>query len=286
MTDTEGGEAAVVETTEKAAPEAAVSSQDTEVNFEAEARKMGWVPEEEFKGEKRPSKFLSAEEYYRRGEEVIPIIRARNKDLEKRLEEQDATIKNMSRMFEKTIERERAKAAQEIAALKTARKEAIKAADAERVDEIDQQIETLQDTTKEEPVSTKGRVPVDGSAEHAALIRDFHKANAWMVEEPDMAEYAEKFSERNAAVNEGISFEDNMAATVAAVRKKFPSYFKDSTTAANGHAAVDGGGSFNNGAVHDETYGLNRIELEQADKLIKAGLYKNRKEWARVYRDQ
>ena len=136
MSTEPGGEAAVVETTTQAAPQAAVSSQETETNFEAEARKMGWVPEDEFKGDKKPAKFLSAEEYYRRGEEVIPIIRARNKDLEKKVEDLEATNKRMSAMFEKTIERERQKSAQEIANLKAERKVAIQAADAEQTEEI------------------------------------------------------------------------------------------------------------------------------------------------------
>lgn len=287
MTTEPGGEAAVVETT-KAAPEAAVLSQEPkERDWEAEAKEYGWVPQEQFKGD--AEKWRPAEEFVRRGEEILPIVRKQNEKLTEKVKDLEATNERMSRMFEKTIERERAKANAEIATLKAAKKEAIKAGDAEEVERIEGAIENISETVKDDEPGKKGHSPVAGSAEHVALIRDFNKANAWMIEEPEMGEYAEKFSERNAAANEDISFEDNMKATVAAVRKKFPGYFKDSTTsttAANGHAAVDSGGSFYGGPVRDDTYGLNKIELEQADKDIAAKLYKNRKEWARVYRGQ
>lgn len=280
MSTEPGGEAAVVETTNQAAPEAALSSQD-EVNFETEARKMGWVPEDEFKGDKKPAKFLSAEEYYRRGEEVIPIIRARNKDLEKSVEELKETNKRMSAMFEKTIQRERENANRQIEALKAEKKTAIQAQDADRVEEIDQKIDAL----KEEAKPEASGAPVAGTPAHNALIKDFATANSWFVEEPDMHDYAIKVSESNAALNEEISFEDNMKFVLGAVRKKFPSYFKDNTqTAANGHAAVDTGGDFPGAQPKPGPASkLNATERVQADKDIAAGLFKTRDEWAKIY---
>lgn len=277
MTDTQGGEAAAVETTPQAAPEAASSSQ--EVDFEAEARKMGWVPEAEFKGDHRPAKFLSAEEYYRRGEEVIPIIRARNKDLEKEIEGLKETNKRMSAMFEKTAARIKAEYEGKIDALKAEKRAAIREGDEARVEHIDAQIETLKDAAQD------GKDPSlePQNKDHNALVRDFARANAWFVEEPEMHDYAVRVSESNAALNDGISFEDNMKFVVGAIRKKFPGYFKD-TTAANGHAAVDAGGSFP-GAQPPKgpSSKLNSTELAQARKDVAAGLYKNTDAWAEVY---
>ena len=274
MTTEPGGEAAELETT-KAAPEAAVLSQEPkERDWEAEAEVYGWVPKDQFKGD--PDKWRPAEEFVRRGEEILPIVRKQNEKLQAKLSEQDETIKNMSRMFEKTIERERQKAAQEIASLKAEKKEAIKEGNAERVEEIEAQIDTLKEEAK--PDAAPSARTID------ELTRDFAKVNAWFIEEPDMAEYAQKVSVSNAALNEDISFEDNMKFVLSAVRKKFPGYFKDSTTAANGHAAVDTGGSFNGGPVGDDTFGLNKIELEQAKKDIQQKIYPNLKAWVKAYR--
>ena len=274
MTTEPGGEAAELETT-KAAPEAAVLSQEPkERDWEAEAEAYGWVPKDQFKGD--PDKWRPAEEFVRRGEEILPIVRKQNEKLQAKLSELEETNKNMSRMFEKTTARIKAEYEAKIVSLKAEKKEAIKEGNAERVEEIEAQIDTLKEEAK--PDAAPSARTID------ELTRDFAKVNAWFIEEPDMAEYAQKVSVSNAALNEDISFEDNMKFVLSAVRKKFPGYFKDSTTAANGHAAVDTGGSFNGGPVGDDTFGLNRTELEQADKGIKAKLYPSRKAWAAAYR--
>lgn len=281
MTTEPGGEAAVVENTPQAAPEAALSSQeqgDTR-DWEAEAAAFGWVPKDQFKGD--PERWRPAEEFVRRGEEILPIVRKQNEKLNAKVSELEETNKRMSAMFEKTTARIKAEYEGKIEALKAEKKVAIKAGDADKVERIEAQIDTLKEAVVDGPEPTLE----GGKKDVNALIKDFATANSWFVEEPDMQEYAVKVSESNATLNEGISFEDNMKFVLGAVRKKFPNYFKEST-AANGHAAVDGGGSFTGSPTRDETYGLNKIELEQADKDIAAKLYKNRKEWARVYRGQ
>jgi hypothetical protein len=278
MTDTQGGEAAAVETTTTAAAQAALSSQER--NWEAEAKELGWVPQDQFKGD--ADKWRPAEEFVRRGEEILPIVRKQNESLKNETKELRETIDRMSRMFEKTTARIKADYEGKIEALKAERREAIKAGDADKVDRIDASIDTLKTEIKDEPAATV--VPEAGSKEHKALVKDFAAANAWFLEEPDMASYAEQFSQRNAELNEGISFQDNMKATVAAVRKKFPAYFGNAT-AANGHAAVDAGGSFPGAqpTVDPKVAKLPREARDQMAKDIKAGLYKTEKAWAEAY---
>ena len=52
--------------------------------MQAKAAAMGWIAPEHYRGD--PERFITAEEYIRRGEEVIPIIRANAKKLEEKLE--------------------------------------------------------------------------------------------------------------------------------------------------------------------------------------------------------
>lgn len=49
------------------------------VDFEAAAKEMGWVPEEQFRGDK--TKWVDAETFVRRGEEIMPILKSQNKRL-------------------------------------------------------------------------------------------------------------------------------------------------------------------------------------------------------------
>lgn len=65
------------------------STATPEVQAEAEA--LGWIPPARFKGD--PERFIDAEDYIRRGEEVLPIVRQQNKKLKAELEEVRAQAK-------------------------------------------------------------------------------------------------------------------------------------------------------------------------------------------------
>ena len=75
-----------------------------ENNFEAEAREMGWVEQEKFKGAKE--KWVDAKEFYERGEHVFPIVKATNKRLKNDLLTRDreiATLKEAVESSQKAI---------------------------------------------------------------------------------------------------------------------------------------------------------------------------------------
>jgi len=62
-------------------PTAIESAAPPEVQRKAE--QMGWIPPSRFKGE--PERFVDAEEYLARGEQVLPIVRANNQKLQQEL---------------------------------------------------------------------------------------------------------------------------------------------------------------------------------------------------------
>src|SRR3990167_3523430 len=49
------------------------------VSVEEKALELGWRPKEEYKGD--PEKFVSAEEFVKRGENIMPILKANNAKL-------------------------------------------------------------------------------------------------------------------------------------------------------------------------------------------------------------
>lgn len=113
-------------------------------------------------------------------------------------------------------------------------------------------------------------------------MKAFAKANDWYRDEPDMAEYADKWSVKNAELNDDISFEDNMKATVEAVKRKFPDRFK---TAANGHAAVDAGGAFSGSSKSDPLAGYDAIVRAKAKSDMKAfpSVYPTAESWIATF---
>lgn len=54
------------------------------MEIEQQAKELGWVPQEQFRGDL--SKWVDAEEFVRRGEEVMPILRQNNKRLQEQLD--------------------------------------------------------------------------------------------------------------------------------------------------------------------------------------------------------
>lgn len=63
-------------------------------NVEKEARNLGWVPLEEFKG--NADHWVDADEFVTRGNQLMPILRQNNKRLQKTLDKQNETINNLT----------------------------------------------------------------------------------------------------------------------------------------------------------------------------------------------
>lgn len=53
-------------------------------NHESQARQLGWVPKEQFRGD--PEKWVDAETFVRRGEEIMPILKHNNARLQAEVE--------------------------------------------------------------------------------------------------------------------------------------------------------------------------------------------------------
>lgn len=64
---------------------------------EQEARTMGWVPQENFRGD--PNKWVDAETFVERGHTVMPILKANNKRLEGELQKTSAEVQRLSQLF-------------------------------------------------------------------------------------------------------------------------------------------------------------------------------------------
>ncbi len=259
MTDAEGEEVAKEDTA--AAPEAVASSQSnaTERDYEAEARDMGWVPETEFKGDKRPKKFLSAEEFVERGETLIPILNKRLKDKDAEIETRvEARVGKMQKVFDKTVEQMTKLHERQLAEAKAAKKEAVKAGDVAEVERLDGVIDGLK---TDAPESKE-----DATAEVQAKQKEWMKDNPWFEDDFDMTDHAIKYTQFIAAKNPERSFEDNMKLLAVEMEKKFPEKFGGKKTSGNGHALVDGGGAFNGpGAKNDPLAKLPAEARAQAD---------------------
>lgn len=286
MSDIGSGEAATVETAPNPSPEAGVSSQPDR-NWDAEAREMGWVPKDEFKGD--PEKWRPADEFVRRGEEILPIVRQQNRKLQDQLEAQKKDfadrIARMERVQEEGIKRARAEAEAELRQIRAQQREATAAGDTETFDRLDARREQL----AAEITRPAQQQPGNEQEAHDAKVRAFADANPWYRDNFEMAKFADDFSLWNANRNPNLSFEQNMQETLAAVAKRFPDAFSrgGASGAANGHAAVDGGGAFTGGhSPKDIWAGIPAEARSQFKKDVARGLFKetDAAKWIELYR--
>lgn len=111
---------------------------------ESRARAMGWVSKDEFRGP--PENWRDADEFVRRGEEELPIVRERNRDLtrkladlEAKLNQRDQTytqqVQRLERMSQLALERQYD---QLRSSYETAMREAVQMGDVQRYDQLRQ----------------------------------------------------------------------------------------------------------------------------------------------------
>jgi len=158
--------------------------------IEAEAKRMGWAPKEQWRGD--PELWKDADEYVRRGKEIIPIVRAQNQKLTDQLAEatrqlaelkgtltkQEQTTKDLLKHQAEQIERQ---VKEKLADLKKEKREAIRegnhdlAADLE--EEIDQARDDLAAAAKAPAPATAGSPPAAPAPQYEPWALEFGQAN-------------------------------------------------------------------------------------------------------------
>lgn len=261
--------------------EAAVSSQEQvqQRDYESEAREIGWVPEADFKGPKE--KWKPAQQFVEDGEKILPIVRSQLKRTQEELAKEKAEfakrLERMERMSNTSIERLKAQHKAELDRIQSEKLAAVEAGDKAEYQRLDKQEKALADVKFDEPEVKAD----DPKAAHDAWVAK----NQWYRTDFEANDKATRYSQWLATQNPSITLADNLAQTEAYMRKEHPELFGgQKKPAANGHAAVDPGGDFP-GAGRKEGPGA-KLPAEaraQAEKDVKAGLYKSVDEWAKVY---
>jgi hypothetical protein len=271
MTDSQGGEAAIVETNAGASG-APVSS---ERDYETEAREGGWRPQEEWTG--KPDKWKDAKTWVENSDLPTRIRNEVKAELEAVYEGRFANLEKMSRHSQKIIS-DGYEA--QIAGLKEKKVAAVKAGDVAAVEKIDQAIDQTKEAAKE-----GGESPIEADVNKA-----FQKKNPWYGDDDELTAMA--IVQSNAIVQAyGLKHGKPMpnADMLEAVERKVkasPEYkAKFGDKAANAHAAVDGGSDDPApGPRTDSLFGKLPPEAKkQCASDVKAGLYKSNDEWAKVY---
>lgn len=255
-------------------------------NYEAEARASGWVPEAEFKGEKRPAVFLDAETFVKRGEELTPFIRKENQKLKQQLDETKADfakrIERMEKATAKAFEAEKRNHEAALERIKREQRAAVASGDEAEFDRLDKARTDLEKAAPkiEEPEK------VDPKADLATRQAKWREDNTWFDEDFDLQDWAIRYSDFHGQKNPHLSFEQNMAAVTAEAKKRFPEKFGGKKSSGNGQSAVDAGSDF--GAVFGGKGKKTGADLPAeakaaGEKFVKQGLFKDLNAYAKEY---
>jgi hypothetical protein len=209
--------------------------------LEARAREMGWVPKEEFRGDH--SKWTSAEDYVRRGENMIPLLRAesrRNAEESRRLREELAEAgKKINEMSDVMAEfREYAKSDRERAYRQAMRELEERQTAAVAVGDT----AVFQETKAQMAELERERAPRAASAAPAPPpapatpppVPDMPEVRAWVAKEarwfhtdPDANAFASALDTRLMRDEPELPVIDRLAKVKAAVKKRFPEHFEN-----------------------------------------------------------
>lgn len=215
--------------------------QDQRQQAEVKARSMGWRPKEQFRGD--PTKWVDAEEFVRRGEQHIPILRDRLDRTQKELEELRQASREALDMQRENQKRERARLQAEIDGLRTTQRRAVEAGDVATYDEAGKKIEALDKAMPPEPQPAPAAQP-----ELPQEARDFEARNSsWFGPNGDREMTEEAIALHAAQQRRGDKrpLAEQLLEIENKVKRLYPHKFSNQRR--NGASAVDGGGDMGGG---------------------------------------
>lgn len=221
--------------------------------IEQQAMDEGWVPKEQWEGD--PDKWRPAREFIDRGE------------LFKKIEDQNRTVKQLKMALDdlkghhaKVRETEYARA---LTALKQQKKTALQEGDADRVVDIDDQIELVRDEQLRLKQQTM-QEQVDASP--APEFVEWVNRNKWYDTDDGMKGYADALGRRLAAAGKNPTAV--LAEVEKQVRAEFPHKFRNVNRDRPG--AVEG--SSTKGGKGDESFALSDDERRVMQRFVRTGV--------------
>lgn len=222
----------IVEEVEELTPE-----EQRQVQMESEARRMGWRPKEEYRG--APGGWRSAEEFLKRGQDILPMVRKdlirerergtkmeeEIKALRQTVDEQKAAMEDLLRMARTADERGYKRGIEE---LKLKRREAASAGDHAAVVAITEQIEEVEEARATAPPAQPPKAPpapVPQPPKLDPVVEKFISENPWFNSDPVLHRAME--AEHMALLEDmpGLSLTENLRTAKEAVMARYPKKF-------------------------------------------------------------
>jgi len=224
-------------------------------NIEAQARNMGWLPQEEFRG--APENWVPAEQFVKMAEESLPHAKGTIKTMQKTMMEQDRVIRDLKDDLKDLAAF--TKGAEQRAydkALKDLKEEQKKAVEAGDIPAFEKATADLDDLIAQHPAVTgkekKETPPADDlDAQYKkwldaepGVFEAWKTENPWFTEDPEMWAFANQV-DQFLHQQHGLTLprSERLAELTKRVKKKFPGYFTNQAKNTGSPVEGDTGGS-------------------------------------------
>jgi hypothetical protein len=275
-----------LEAADPAAEAAENDDGDDGPSIEDRAREEGWRPRSEWKGD--PKSWTPADEYLRMGDPkyLRKALREQKEEVRKLAQARAEDAKSVQDRFDRFEALNKAQRAKLYSDIEAARRQAVIAGDTE---EYDRQNRNEQRLYEEEEaagkVSAKPKEQAETPSELSEVTLKWVEDNEWFETDQQLHFAAIAINKRIANRNPSMSHEEQLEATTAEVRKKFPEKFGERKPApkTNGHSAVEGGQRM---AAQPKGKGFTDIPAEERkiiERHVEEGLYKDKAEAAKAY---
>jgi|CXWL01.1.fsa_nt_gi hypothetical protein len=259
--------------------------------IESRAKAMGWVPKEQFRGD--DSKWRDADEFVRRGEEELPVMRERNRDLSRKVTEFEQRMTRQEREFQERASRQERMAAMALdqqrmnleGQWEAAKAQAVEIGDVSRYQQLNRdQRQSMQafdqriyEQVKPQPQPQNDRL----APEQTAAIESWQVQNPWYFSDQGMMRYAETVHGNLVREKPGMSLSENLAEVTRIVRENFPDKFG---TSQGRTPNVEGGSGRASGGKRERGVADLPPEARSAAKeFVRAGAFKTEAEYAKSY---
>lgn len=235
-------------------------------DYEAEARKHGWTPREDFKGD--PGKWVDAETFVKRADEFMPFLKKQNSALKRELDDLRKEVKRASAYFTKAEERAYNRA---LAELEARHEEAVEAGDVVAAKRVMREVQQLQD---EKPIPEAK--PEFDEAQARRELNEWIERNDWYVTDDARRRYADFQAE---SMGPATEWPDGNKAWLEELERRVERKFAERkpvpvATSGSRPAASKGG----------KTYADLPAEAKRAcDKFVAKGIIPNREAYVKAY---
>lgn len=206
-----------------------VEETDTpEITVESIAADLGWKPKSDFQGDDET--YVDAATYIRKGEDIKESMRAHLKDNRRKMTAMERGIQDLKTHNEKVFKVQLEKQRKEIEDLRSKKREAIEEGDADKVDQIeDEMLRKYNSMEENEPAR---RVP-EPNSEDVSAFDGWRKTNDWysvkgVGGDNEMTAYADRMAETQEYAL--LPYERKLKAVTELVKKAFPEKFRKTPT--------------------------------------------------------